>query len=667
VPKILIVDDHAPNLLALEAVLEPLGNPLVRAASGEEALARLKEGDFALILLDVQMPGMDGFETATVIKSDADTACIPIIFITAMNRELAHVFRGYAHGAVDYLLKPFEPEILRSKVSVFIDLHLKTEQVRTQAKLLREHEVEMLERRSEQRYRGLADSLPMPMCAARPDGSVYYANRAWVDYSGFDIEETTTVTNHENVHAEDLQAVREAWAGSIDTGKSFEVEYRVRRRGESRYRWHLARGVPERDDRGTIDGWIVTAADIDEQKTGAELRARLLDLERDARAKAEASNTIKDEFLATLSHEIRTPLHAVLGWVQLLRGGDLDAETGEQALEAIERNAETQARLIEDLLDISSIVTGKTKIDVKVVNLHSVIAAAADTLLPAARAKKIRFEFALDDVAELAGDPVRLQQIVWNLLSNAVKFGTEGGRIVVRLAEVGSNVELQVSDDGKGIPSDFLPFAFDRFRQAESTATRQHGGLGLGLAIVSHLVSLHGGTVKAESEGVGKGTTFIVRLPFRRSSERLRVSVPIVSDETDLDGVRVLVVDDDADARKLLTTALVRCGADVRTAASVEEALVFVRQLMPDVIVSDIGMPDEDGYALMEQVTHDAARLGIPCPSAIAVTALARAEDRARALRAGFQSHIAKPVNPTELALVVASLVPPAPGRALGI
>lgn len=658
--RILLVDDHAPNLLALEGVLGTLGHRMVRASSGEEALKHLFAADFALILLDVHMPRMSGFDTAALIKSHPRLASIPIIFITAMSRDATQIFQGYDRGAVDYLLKPFDPHILRSKVSVFIDLYLKTEKIRTQANLLREQELALVEQNNAQRYRRLTECLPVAMWAAAPDGTVYYSNRAWCDYSGQKVEEVATLTNHELVHEDDIDQVREAWAESRREGSAFELEYRLRRNLDGAYRWHLGRGVAERDDHGQIEGWIVTAIDIDDKKAAAEARTRLLELEKNAREKSDAANRTKDEFLATLSHEIRTPLNAILGWAQLLRSGDLDEIASAKALEIIERNAQAQGRVIEDLLDVQRIVTGKTRLVVTMVDLRTLITGAVESIRPAAEAKGISLSVELAEVAPVDGDALRLQQVVSNLLSNAVKFTPTEGHVKVTLLQVESGVEIRVRDDGAGVQGDFLPHVFERFRQGDSTTTRTQGGLGLGLAIVHHLVTLHGGTVRAESDGVGKGTVFTVRLPVRRSSERLRATgAAALVIPPSLVGVEVLVVDDELDARELLRTVLARSRATVTVAASAREALECLALRMPNVLVSDIGMPGEDGYSLVKKMSAHAALQGKIRPIAVAVTAFASSEDRERALRAGFQSHLAKPVDPAELVLTIASLVSP--------
>jgi signal transduction histidine kinase/ActR/RegA family two-component response regulator len=394
-----------------------------------------------------------------------------------------------------------------------------------------------------------------------------------------------------------------------------------------------------------------------ERTRGEEERARLY-------VETQEANRAKDDFLANVSHELRTPLTAMLGWARMLRSGRLDDEAAAHALEVIERNTEAQAQLIEDLLDISRITSGKLRLDVQPVDLVHVIEGAMNTVTPAADAKSIRMQTVLDPAAgTVAGDPDRLQQVVWNLLSNAIKFTPRGGRVQLRLERVDSRVELTVADTGRGIAPEFLPYVFDRFRQAEAASSRAHGGLGLGLAIVRHLVELHGGVVRAASEGTDRGATFTVSLPIapmRASPSEARVHptartrVPFER-APNLDGVRVLVVDDEPDTRNLLARVLQQCGAIVGTAASAAEALAAFEAGPPDVLVTDIGMPGEDGYALIRKIRARAPEHGGRVPAA-ALTAYARVEDRMRVLSAGFQLHVPKPVEPAELATVVATL-----------
>jgi PAS domain S-box-containing protein len=382
---------------------------------------------------------------------------------------------------------------------------------------------------------------------------------------------------------------------------------------------------------------------------------------------AREANRVKDEFLATVSHELRTPLTAILGWASMLRKTEFDRQTAQSALETIERNARAQSQIIEDLLDVSRIVTGKLRLDVRQVEPVSFIDAAVESVRPAAEAKGVRLSKVLDTgPTALSGDPARLQQIVWNLLSNAIKFTPRGGRVEIKLSRVASRLEINVSDTGAGIKREFLPYVFDRFRQADSSTTRRHGGLGLGLAIVRHLVELHGGTVRADSEGDGRGSTFTVTLPVspvvgREAARGARATTaervaPADDCPEEIAGLKILVVDDEEDTRDLLRTVLGGYGARVLVAATAGEALDIAARSRPDVLVSDIGMPDVDGFELIRRVRELPAESGGGVP-AIALTAYARAEDRLRVLRSGYQMHVPKPVEMAELLTVIASLV----------
>jgi signal transduction histidine kinase/ActR/RegA family two-component response regulator len=407
---------------------------------------------------------------------------------------------------------------------------------------------------------------------------------------------------------------------------------------------------------------------IARQCAQAIARARLYEAERRSRAEAEAANRIKDEFLATLSHELRTPLTAMLGWTRLLRTGNLDEPTSAHALETVERNARAQAQLIEDLLDVSRIISGNLMLEVKPVELVPVINAAVEAMRPAAQAKAIDLRAELDPrVGPVSGDPARLQQVVWNLVANAVKFTPQDGRVDIELARADSHLQLSVRDTGEGIKAEFLPYVFDRFRQADGSTTRVHGGLGLGLAIVRHLVELHGGTVKAESDGAGKGASFTVRLPLLSAplvqvagAERELTTTSAATDggqeARPLHDLRMLVVDDESDARELLAVALEQQGAKVRAVSSVAEAFDLISQFKPDVLVSDIGMPNDDGYELIRRVRSLAPLQGGQIP-AVAVTAYAGDDARRMTLDAGFNAHLAKPLDPAELLTVIISLV----------
>ena len=408
--------------------------------------------------------------------------------------------------------------------------------------------------------------------------------------------------------------------------------------------------------------------EIAERTRAEHERAEMLAREQEARKQAEEANRLKDEFLATVSHELRTPLTAIVGWAHMMRGGLLNQADAGRALETIERNARSQTQLIEDLLDISRIITGKLRLDVRRVDLAQVIEAAIDAVRPAAAAKKIKLQTALYPEACLVlADPDRMQQVVWNLLSNAIKFTPQGGRVSVQVERDDSHAQIIVRDSGEGISSEFLPFVFERFRQADGSKTRAHGGLGLGLAIVRHLIELHGGTVTADSRGPGQGATFSVKLPLislRNAECGLRISESRVENKQSalrnrqsaiLRGLRVLIVEDQLDTQELFAMALKQYGAEVTAAASAADALDALRQTKFDILISDIQMPEMDGYELIRRVRALEAEDVRNIP-AIALTAYARAEDRMRSLLAGYQAHLPKPIEPVELVTVITSL-----------
>ncbi len=408
-----------------------------------------------------------------------------------------------------------------------------------------------------------------------------------------------------------------------------------------------------------------------------ELEA-LLNREQLARAEAESANRLKDEFLATVSHELRTPLNAIIGWSHLLRNGKLDEATVARALKTIERNAHSQAQLIEDILDVSRVITGKLRLSIGTVDLASIINSAIDSVQPAADAKGIQLEVMLDRSARhVMGDVNRLQQVIWNLLSNAIKFTPFGGRVQVSLEHANQNAQIRVSDSGQGISAGFLPFIFDRFRQADGTSTRRHGGLGLGLAIVRHLVELHGGTVEASSPGEGLGSTFTISLPLavdvkKVTTRRIGTGSLRTNDDASMQSnplpsladVKVLLVDDNQDTLLLLAAMLTDCNAVVQTADTSAEGLEIFQWYKPDVVVSDLAMPDEDGYSFIAKVRAIDAERGTQTP-AVALTAYVRVSDRARALSAGFDLFVPKPVEQDELVIAVFNLARPMAGQPL--
>ncbi len=524
-------------------------------------------------------------------------------------------------------------------------------------------------RASEQQWRQMADTMAHMIWVTRPDGYHEWYNQRWYEFTGAPEGSTDGEGWNDMFHPDDRARARARWRHSLDTGDYYEIEYRLRHHS-GEYRWVLGRALPVRNDRGEIERWFGTCTDIHAMRLLIEEREHVLQSEQAARVESERAGRMKDEFLATLSHEIRTPLNAILGWATVLRSGRAAADGVAQGLEIIERNARMQAQMIEDLLDMSRIISGKLRLDVQRIDLAEVIRTATETVEPAARAKDIRLQLVLDPQAgPVSGDPNRLQQVFWNLLSNAIKFTGKGGRVQVLLERINSHLEVSVIDTGEGIDPAFLPHIFDRFRQADASTTRRHGGLGLGLAIVKQLVELHGGTIRAKSPGKSKGATFIAALPLTVvhpesepvSTRRHPTAEPVamaLDSWPQIAGVRVLIVDDEPDARALLRRLFEERDAVVITASSTAEALAALQAERPDVLVSDIGMPGEDGYALIRRVRALPPENGGRTP-AIALTAYARAEDRVRAVAAGFQHHLSKPVEPVELIVVAASLVEP--------
>ncbi|PTR16203.1 PAS/PAC sensor hybrid histidine kinase [Nitrosospira sp. Nsp2] len=517
-------------------------------------------------------------------------------------------------------------------------------------------------RESVDRLRFMADAMPLKISTTRADGEVDYVNQQWVDYAGLGAEQMMGWEWTKLIHPEDVDENIKRWRRALDTGEPFQMEHRFRK-ADGKYRWHLTRAQAKRDMHGNVSMWVGSHTDIDSIKRGEEEKKQLLENERLARAEAERASRVKDEFLATLSHELRTPLNAILGWSQLILQGTMNPDNIQRGLETIERNARAQNKLIADLLEMSSIISGKVRLDMQRLDLAVVVEAAVESIAPAAQAKGINLRTSIGSpVGPVSGDNNRLQQIIWNLLSNAVKFTPCNGNVDIVMERVDSYLQLTVKDTGPGIQPEFLPYVFDRFRQADSSLTRQHGGLGLGLSIVKQLVGLHGGTVRAESAGQGKGAAFIVCLPLAPVMEakaplrqaRLRSSNP-QSEQITLPGVRILVIDDEEDSRGLIHEVLTRHEAEVVCAASAEEGLKILERQKPDLIISDIGMPEKDGYQLIREIRNLGATRGGNIP-AIALTAFARPEDRIKAMIAGFQTHLPKPVEAHELIATIRTL-----------
>jgi PAS domain S-box-containing protein len=505
---------------------------------------------------------------------------------------------------------------------------------------------------SAERFRFLAESMPLMIFTARPDGEVDYCNRQLAEFSGLQCEEFCRAGLLTFTHPDEIEECQRQWRRSIESGEPYQQECRFRR-ADGVYRWHLTRASAMRDAGGIVI-WVGSSTDIDDRKSIEENLVRQY-------AESETLSRAKDEFLATSSHELRTPLTSILGWSELLVTGELDAEMQREAIDSIRQSARAQSRLIDDMLDVSRLLTGKLELNSEVVDVAATLLLAIRAIKPAAENKNILVEKSFArDVSRVAGDATRLQQIFWNILSNAVKFTPEGGSICVRLSSTGSQVKVEVSDTGKGISGEFLPRVFESLSQEGGTSTRQHGGLGLGLAIAKQLVEMHGGTVRAESEGPGRGSTFTVSLPARtttgwtpwsKTPATTEASDPVREPNISMIGIRVLVVDDEPEMRKMIATVLRGAGASVVTAASAAEAFAQLSEQPFDVLVSDIAMPAEDGHSLARRIrARDDEKSRIP---AVALTAYGGPLQRQLALSAGFDDYVKKPFAPQDLVRAV--------------
>lgn len=643
--KIVNVEDYAPSREASSELLRLAGFDVLEAATGSEALELVARVRPHLVLLDVKLPDISGHEVCRRLKDDNPS--IPILQISASLASSQDRVRGLESGADAYLVKPVEPEELIATIKA----------------LLRMREAEEARRETEQRYEILFESSSLPTWICDLESFGFLAvNQSAVRQYGYSREEFLAMTIRDIQPAENASDI-ESNISDIPSALPNASEQRHKRKDgtiiEVEVIWHELLFQGRR-------AALVMANDITSRKRSEEEREQLLDKEQKAREAAETANRAKDEFLAIASHELRAPLNAMLGWAQILRSTRVDEATLAHAIEIIERSAKTQSRLIEDLLDTARIVSGKLRLDIQPVDLASLIENAVDVLRPASEAKQIEIKLKLNAGREMiTGDPDRLQQVVWNLLSNAIKFTPKGGLAEVRLERADPHVRITVSDTGRGISPEYLPFIFDRFHQADSSSTRRSTGLGLGLSLVRHLVELHGGTVYAKSPGEGRGASFIINLPLRAVLPQTSDGEPPVFGGAGvlgapwLEGVWALVVDDEADARELVATLLQQCGAKVAAVGSAAEALEVLAAgehgRRPDVVVSDVSMPEVDGYELMRRVRELTPEMGGRIP-AVALTAYGRSIDRIRALSAGFQMHMPKPVEPAELATVVASL-----------
>jgi len=687
--SILIVDDEPGNLMVLETVLDDPGYRLVRAQSADQALLALVQEEFALLILDIRMPGMTGFELAQMIKERKRTAGVPIIFLTAYYDKDQHVLEGYGSGAVDFLNKPVNSTVLRSKVAVFADLHRKNRAITLANAALvaevgerrrAEDQLRDLNRTLERRVIERTESLRQidqqlrDMMASITDGLVTldlawrftYANEQGARLLGMDANRLLGACVWELFPHTRGSTTYLAYHRAVESGKteSFEEFY-----PEPVGRWFQFRCYP------SPAGLSVYFLDVTDRREVDVRREQLLAAEQAARAEGERVARAKDEFLTLLSHELRTPLAAIVGWSKILQRTTTDIQTWRRGIEVIARNAQAQAQLVSDLLDVGRIVSGKLRMSVERVDLNAIAATAADTVRPMAQAANVTVETRLADEAStlVMGDSSRLHQIASNLVNNALKFTPAGGVVTISTAVTDSHIELHVTDTGEGIAAEFLPHLFDRFTQADGSAARVHGGLGLGLSIVKSLVELHAGSVTAHSAGRGQGASFKVQLPRFAEVGQPVSALPLPlqpppggqsdalvesvmdaadTDDADLSGLSVLLVDDHADVLEVVRRMLCESGAHVTTADSSEQALQFLRAERFDVLLSDLGMPGLDGYSLIQLVRTDLGLSAAQLPAA-AVTAFVRTEDRLQAIRSGYQAVIQKPASQPSLVRAV--------------
>jgi PAS domain S-box-containing protein len=670
--RVLVMPATTADGVAIRRVLHSNGMSCLVAADVDVACAALKEGAGALVIAE-EAVATDYPRLFERIRVQPVWSDLPVLLLSssagAESATLAEIVPLL--GNVSVVERPVRMSTLVSLVRS--SLRARRRQYQVRAHLAQQELAQKAIREAQERFRLLVDNIrDYAIFMIDTEGRVASWNSGaehMLGYSSNEIVGQPAACFFVSEKADDTVLDREMKEAQA-TGRSRSTGWRARKSGERLYVEGVLSAV--RDDEGRLLGYAKLMKDVTHQRRIELEREQLLQSERAARSEAERSSRMKEEFLATLSHELRTPLNAILGWSEVLRRTASANTELTEGLRVIERNARAQAQIIEDLLDMSSIISGKIRLEMRKVDLTSVIEASLNAVRPAAETKGIELKVGVDGSTGLVhGDPNRVQQVFWNLLTNAVKFTPRGGCVSVTLRSAGSQLKVSVEDDGEGIDPAFLPYVFERFRQADASASRRHGGLGLGLSIVKQLVELHGGSITASSEGKGKGSVFTVTLPVmaidvdsagrdgqRSYAPRSPSEQPGVHARTPhLEGVRVLVVDDEPDARSLIERLLEECEATVTTAGSAREALEQVVREAPDVLLSDIGMPKEDGYSLMRRIrslSGEASRI-----PAIALTAYARAEDCAKALQAGYQVHLAKPVEPATLIATVARLARP--------
>ena len=604
-----------------------------------------------VLVLDYDLKcGQTGLDFFRALREQG--VLLPAILVTGFTDE-SRVTEALRSGVADLLQKTGDYlDYLPEAVTRLVSQTMLKRQI-ADAELLRQRELH---------YRTLAEAIPQLVWTCLPNGECDFLSKQWVAYTGIPEELQLGTAWLTRLHPDDVAPTLAVWRAAVTGIADYDIEFRLRRY-DGKYRWFQVRGVPMPDSEGRISKWFGTCTDIEDRKQAEQEREALLMSERAARSDAERAVRVKDEFVATLSHELRTPLNAIVGWAQFLLRDATDTDKLRKGLEVIDRNAKLQAQMVDDLLDMSRIMSGKLRLDITEVDLGDLVSNVLASVQPAADAKGITVTASRVPMDPIQGDSSRLQQVLWNLLMNAIKFTPRQGSVHLQLASADNAAEIMVSDSGKGMKPEFIPYVFDRFRQEDSSTTRKFSGLGLGLAITRQLVEMHGGSIEADSPGEGLGSTFTVRLPL--PATRLATPSTLRANgsrlhhgdiEPRLDGLHVLVVEDEPDGRDLVQRILEDRGARVTSCTSTDEGLTAFNTERPDLIISDIGMPGQDGYEFIRRLRTLESGHSSFTPAA-ALTAMARAEDRHRALLAGFQAHIAKPVDPLELVVVLAALV----------
>jgi PAS domain S-box-containing protein len=653
--NILLVDDRPEGLVSLEAVLSNPDYNLVKASSGQEALAEVLAKDFAVILMDVQMPDMDGFETVSIIKHREKSKNIPVIFMTANNKAAHYVSTGYSIGAVDYMLKPLDPHILRSKVAIFVELYKKNVLIQEQTEILRDVErrdrlrsLHELELEGQRRYQNLADAIPQIVFRTNFEGKIEYFNQYWQKYTGITVSDGINQWQSV-VHPKDLPSIAAEWTLHKSNQKGFECECRLRSVRSGEFRWHLLRVMPEFNDR-TLVGWIGVMTDIQDQK--AVQQELLL-----AKTLADSANETKSRFLANMSHEIRTPLGVILGFSELLNDPKSSAEEKEESISIIRRNGQQLSKIIDEILDLSKIEAGKMEVEKSEISVTDLFDGIKAFMSLPAKEKGLDLQFNVEGLipSKIYSSSIRLQQILVNLIGNGIKFSPKG-KVSVTLSfqpksgSTSSKLFVSVKDSGPGLTASQIDQLFQPFTQIDTSMTRKYGGTGLGLALSRKLARALGGELSVEESLPHEGCCFILsietgdteNIPLIDSLEPQKKTVEVKEkrESATLGGLKILLVEDSPDNQFLVKRFLTLEGASVDIANNGLEGVEKALHGKHDVVLMDIQMPELDGYGAISQLRQSGYRTPI-----IALTAHGMTEERQRCLDIGSNDHLTKPVN----------------------